>query len=204
MTMSDESAHLTVDQSHVEVVPGNQSFSPNGEASMGNLDKIKELLFGAQVREYENRFARLEERMMRENSNLREEMRKRLETIEQYIYREFNNLTAALKTEQAQREESINTLSSEFKDLLKSLGQQVDQLEEQTNQRHRELRQQIIGQSKTLDDEIRQKYQELMITLERKAQDLRAEKADRAALASLFREVAIRINSPDLPNYPQE
>jgi uncharacterized phage infection (PIP) family protein YhgE len=204
MTMPDESmAHLTVDQSRVEVMSGH-GFSGNGEANMGNLDKIKELLFGAQVREYENRFARLEERMVRENNSLREETRKRLEAMEQYIYQELSTLTAALRTEQTQREDTINGLNSEFRDLMKTLERQVDQLEEQTNQRHRELRQQLIGQSKTLDDEIRQKYQELVAMLERKAQDLRAEKADRVALASLFREVAMRINSPELPEHPQD
>jgi Skp family chaperone for outer membrane proteins len=205
MTMPDESmAHLAVDQSQIEVLPGNHGFSANSEASIGNLDKIKELLFGAQVREYDNRLARLEERIGRENSSLREEMRKRFEAIEQYIYRELSTLTAALKTEQTQREAALNGLDSEFRDLLKSLERQVGQLEEQTNQRQRELRQQLIGQSKTLDDEIRQKYQELVGMLDRKAQDLRAEKVDRASLASLFREVAMRMNNPDLSDHPQE
>lgn len=205
MTMPDESmAHLTVEQSRVEVMPGNHSFPGNGEAGMGNLDKIKELLFGAQVREYDNRFAHLEERMVRENASLREEMRQRFEAIEQYVYQQLNTLTTALKTEQVQREEAINGLNSELKDLLKSLERQVNQLEEQTNHRHRELRQQLVGQSKALDGEIRQKHQELIVLLERKAQDLRSEKADRAALASLFREVAIRINNPELGDRPQD
>ncbi|MBM3300407.1 MAG: hypothetical protein FJY85_10670, partial [Deltaproteobacteria bacterium] len=43
-----------------------------------NLDKIRELLFGPQVRTFNQRFSRLEDRLVREMGDLRDEVRKRV------------------------------------------------------------------------------------------------------------------------------
>ena len=47
-----------------------------------NVDKIRDILFGAQMRDYDKRFARLEDRLMKDADALREEMRKRLDALE--------------------------------------------------------------------------------------------------------------------------
>ena len=43
----------------------------------GNVDKIRDILFGSQMRDYETRFARLEETLSKEASELRESTRRR-------------------------------------------------------------------------------------------------------------------------------
>ncbi|NJO41372.1 MAG: hypothetical protein HC769_06340 [Cyanobacteria bacterium CRU_2_1] len=202
--MSEETiTHLAVNQPRVEALQDTNSLSPvNGDGSGNNLDKIKELLFGVQTREYEKRFARLEERLSRECVSLREETRNQLDAIEQHVRQSIDALAADLKTEQTQRNEALRGLDEGFKTAARSLKKHIDQLEEQTSQRQRELRQQFLEQSKTLDDEIRQKYQEILTILERRTQEIQTEKADRSALASLFRELANRVNNQDIPGNP--
>ena len=163
-------------------------------AGSGNLDKVRDILFGNQVREQEKRFARLEERLVKECTNLRDETRERLESLEMYIQKEVESLTARLKTEQAERDTAVQELAQEIKDITKSLEKKIAQLEEQSTQSQRDLRQQILDQSKSLSDVIRQKYEEASAALEREAQELRIDKTDRSTLASLFTEMAMRLN----------
>jgi gas vesicle protein len=63
------------------------------------------------------------------------------------------------------------------------------------NTSERQLREQILDQSKNIADEIRQKHEAITASLERATSELRDEKTDRAALASLFMEVAMRLNN---------
>jgi DNA repair exonuclease SbcCD ATPase subunit len=164
--------------------------SPDG----GNLDKVRDILFGPQMRDYEKRFTRLEERLIKECSNLREDTRKRIDSLESYIKTEVDSLMQRLKTEQTQRDDSMSELDRELKNLIKSLERKITQLDEQTSQSQRDLRQQILDQSKNLDNDIRQKYEEILTVLEREAKELRTDKTDRSTLAALFAELAVRLN----------
>src|SRR5579862_6649484 len=53
-----------------------------GEGSPGNIDKIRDILFGSNMRDYEMRFARLEEALKKESSDLRDTTRHNLESLE--------------------------------------------------------------------------------------------------------------------------
>src|SRR5690349_16058116 len=43
-----------------------------------SLDKVRDILFGNQMRDVERRFARLEERLIKETADLKEDVRRRL------------------------------------------------------------------------------------------------------------------------------
>jgi DNA repair exonuclease SbcCD ATPase subunit len=162
-------------------------------AGNDSLEKIREILFGEQVRETEKRFARQEERLLRESTDLREDVKKRFESLETYIKKEVESLMEQLKGERDERLESIKQLSGDLKDAVKSLEKKISQLEDQGTKNQRELRQQILDQSKSLSDEIRQKYEEISKAIGAEIQELRTDKLDRATLASFFKELAIRL-----------
>jgi flagellar biosynthesis regulator FlaF len=171
---------------------------PTGNEALdggGNIDKIREILFGIQMRDYEKRFVRLEERLLKESNDLREETRKRFDSLELYIKHEMEALTERLTAEQTARTESLEQLSQGVKDTFRAFDKRVVQTDEQASKNQRELRQQLLDQSKTLNDEIRQKHGELLSALEREAAELRTDKTDRSALAALFTELAMRLNN---------
>lgn len=161
----------------------------------GSLDKIRDILFGNQVKDYEQRFTRLEEHLVKECTNLREDTKKRLDVIESYIKNEVDSLTTRLKTEQNERNIAVTETNEEFKNLVKSLERKIAQLDEQTSQNQRDLRQQILDQSKNLDDDLQHKYKELLAALERESQELHTNKTDRSTLARLFSELALRLDN---------
>jgi hypothetical protein len=166
----------------------------NSLAEVGNIDKIREILFGGQMRGYEKRFARLEERLLKESTDLRDDTRKRFEALETFVKGEFEALTERLQTEQRTRDESVQSLSREMQGADQALERKLTQFDEQTTRDQRDLRQQILDQSKIMSEEISQKYAELVALVERETAELGHAKTDRASLASLFTEVALRLN----------
>jgi len=171
---------------------------PAGEADLagtGNIDKIRDILFGVQMRDYEKRFTRLEERLIKESNNLRDDTKKRFEALELYLKNELESLTGRLTAEQNARNENAESLAQGIKDTARAFEKRAAQMDEQSTRSQRELRQQILDQSKSLNDEIRQKYEELTAVLQREAEELRTDKTDRSALAALFTEVAMRLNN---------
>lgn len=175
-----------------------QSEAPDrgGTKSGGeSLDKVRDILFGSQAREYEKRFARLEERLIKEASDLREDLRRSFATLETYIKKELESVTARLKSERDERTESTKELSGALKDTSQIFEKRTNQIAEQLTSGQRDLREQLLDQSKSISDEIRQKHEATAVALERATAELRDEKADRAALASLFMEVAMRLNN---------
>jgi DNA anti-recombination protein RmuC len=162
---------------------------------INSLDKVREILFGNQLRDVEKNFARLEERLLKECFNSREENKKRLDNLENYIKQELESLSKRMKQEQGNRDETLQNLAEENKKITTALENKLNQFDEQVNNSQREMREQILNQSKTLHDDILQKYEEILETLRREAEELRSAKTDRSTLANLLSELAIRLNS---------
>lgn len=194
--MSEVEERKRPDEPKLSAVDDHRAQAGGGDlGGGGNVDKIRDILFGTQMRDYEKRFARLEERLLKESADLREDSKRRFAALEALITKELEALTDRLKAEQGERAESVEEVSHELRNLTKSFEKKSAQLEEQTAKGQRDLRQQILEQSKTLSDDIRQKHEELSSLLGREVEGLSTEKADRATLAALFTEVAMRLNN---------
>src|ERR1700722_7206203 len=152
------------------------------DSSPGNIDKIRDILFGSNMRDYEQRFSRLEEALKKESSDLRDTTPRHLELLEAFVHKELAALEVRLHAERDERSENTSSI-------LKKIGE----LENQEAQAKREIRNDLLQQSKELTDAIRNKGEELIALLERRSQELQHSKTDRAALAGLFNEVALRL-----------
>src|SRR5580704_2236149 len=166
----------------------------NGELREGaNVDKIRDILFGSNMREYEKRFARLEERLNKSSEALREDLKKRFDSLESYVREELESLGQRLKTEKSERGESLKELTRESRDNSKALEKMLSQLEEQLASAQADLRSKILEQSKALGNQIQKSKDELETALEHEAETLRADKTDRAMLADLFTVLSMRL-----------
>src|SRR5215813_15542686 len=159
------------------------------------LDKVRDILFGSQARDYEKRFARLEERLTKESNDLKNEVKRRCDMLERYITRELQTRGERLRGEQNERHDATTQLSGDLKQMSINFERRASQLDELLMRVQRELRDQMLEQSKDLSDDIRQKHESLLQSLERESQDIRFEKTDRSALASMFTEIAMRLNN---------
>lgn len=161
----------------------------------GHVDKIRDILFGGQMRDYERKFNRLEDRLSKDIGDLREDFAKRLSGFEAYLKDEVEALLTKIKAERNDREESCKGLSQDLVALSKALEKKISQLDDQSTKGMREIRQQILDQSKHLSEEIRQKHEAMVSSLNREAADLRETKVDRSGMADLLTEVALRLKN---------
>ncbi|HEX2339357.1 MAG TPA: hypothetical protein VHI98_02665 [Vicinamibacterales bacterium] len=161
--------------------------------SGASLEKVRDLLFGVQMRDYERKFARLEERLLKETGDVREDVRKRLASIEQLIRTEIEALSGRLKGEQDERSKTVKDLSRQLEETARTFEQKTGQLDDQMARALREIRQQLHEQNQRLSDEIRQQADDIVSRLVRESQELRTDKADRATLAALLTDMAMRL-----------
>ena len=167
-------------------------------AAGGNLDKVRDLLFGGQMRDYDRKFARLEERLGKETAELREEVRRRLSALEAYMKAEVESLSDRLRAEQDGRAGADKDLGRELRDSAQQFDQRLSQLDDLVSRNQRDLRQQLHTQHHELVDDIRQRVEDVLSRLAHEAQELRNDKTDRKALAALLTEMAMRLNGGDI------
>ena len=86
----------------------------NTTAESERLSEIREILFGSNMSEYEKRFQKIEERLVEEAAQLKEETRKQFGILEKYTKNEIELLIAQAKKEQTERQLSIRKLAGQF------------------------------------------------------------------------------------------
>jgi archaellum component FlaC len=145
------------------------------DASGASVDKIRDILFGSQIKSYETRLNRLEETLARESETM----------------------AARLKSEREERIESLKEFSRELKSSGEALTKKIVDLDKRTAEQHSGLRQELMTESRKLLGEIRHRHDDLTALLDRRVRELRHEKTDRATLSALFTEVALQIGGDE-------
>ncbi len=167
----------------------------NELAEDGNIDKIRDILFGVHLRDSDRKFGRIEDRLVKEITEIRDDTRKRLDELQVFIQSEIKSLTERLVNEQTTRNDSISSVTNELKDLTQNVDKKVLIVNEQIAKNESDLRQQILTQSKNLSEEIQKRSSDMMQSLDRDASELREDKADRVALAQMFSDMALRLTN---------
>jgi len=174
--------------------PQNTGAPRLSEADGASLEKVRDLLFGVHMRDNDRKFARLEERLAKETSDLRDDVKKRLAAIENLIRQEVESLSERLKTEQDERSTAAKDLGRELNESARTFERRASQLDDQIARGLRDVRQQLHDQQQGMSDELRTLADDFVARLSRESQELRGDKADRSALAALFTEMAMRLN----------
>ncbi|MBW1692942.1 MAG: hypothetical protein JRJ41_02045 [Deltaproteobacteria bacterium] len=181
-------------------VPITQPSGVEGEDAQ-SIEKVRDILFGAQTRQNEQKFARMEALLQKEIVNLRDETKITFNSLENYINKELATLTDQIKTERDERTESAEVLSILLKDSNKNIEKKITKLDEKNVKSQRDLQGQILQQSKELMTEIRAKHEEISASLEQSVNHLVEDKTDRLALANLFMEMSMRLKDEfDIPD----
>ena len=164
-----------------------------------NLDKIRDILFGAQVRDHERRFTKLEAQLLAEAAQLRHDLKERFAALDAYIRHEVEAVTGQLKAEEQQRANAVGNLTTELQTLAGVLQQTAAQLRDQSDQAHRDLQEQLQQQATTLTGDFTQRQTALSASLDEAVRQLSHQKTDRASLATLFQELSQRLSHDQPP-----
>jgi DNA repair exonuclease SbcCD ATPase subunit len=164
---------------------------PAAEPQPESLDKVRDILFGTQMRAVESRLQGLEERLRREHEALRADFSKQVESLDAFIRSEVQVLTDRLAAERAKRTEELKSLAAEIKETIRALEKRHVKLEESANMADAALRDQLL-----------QLGERLSADLHRSHQELGSAKTDRTALAALLNDMATRLTGAPAPAAP--
>jgi hypothetical protein len=182
--------------------PNTFGAAPDGEADRGvaaespgtgNLEKVRDILFGNQMREVERRFARLEERIIKETRDLKDDIKRRLDALEAHTNKEAETLASDIRQERGERVDANARLARDLADTAAAFERRSANLDEQMAKGQREVRQHILEQQQRLSEDMRVRIDEVLAALARETHELRNDKTDRMALASLLKEMAMRL-----------
>ncbi len=161
----------------------------------GNVDRIRNILFGSQMRDYDGRFQKLEERLAREAGELRGDLQRQLQALENFMKGEVESMTNRVKAEQAERAQAIQQLAREMGETVRGIELKISNLDSHAAKDIRDLREQLLEQSKALSAEMKDKHDQMNGRLEHEAGQIRNAMTGREALAEMLSEVALRLKN---------
>jgi len=159
----------------------------------GNVDKIREILFGGQMRDYEQRFADLEKRLTKNIELMSNNFEKRLERLNSYAKREIEKLADTLKDERKARRDDGKQGSRDLKELAQQVESWCAELEEQIGSETHDLRGLLQEQGEELSSMVHDTHDQLSKNLATETQSLADAKLARDDMAALLTEVALRL-----------
>ena len=166
----------------------------------GNVDQIRDILFGGQMRDYERRFDELDERLKRDAERMRSDLLKRVENLEVLLKDQHDKLGAQLNRLDADLKAANEQHASQSEKLARAFRAELSELDDKHEQSGSTLRERVHKLANETADALRASHEELGHSLERLGTGLRDEKVARDELAGFFTEMALRLTRQfDLP-----
>ncbi|MBK7644110.1 MAG: hypothetical protein IPJ19_13865 [Planctomycetes bacterium] len=155
-----------------------------------SLDKVREILFGQELRKNDQRFSKMEERLVKELTALGSDTKKRLDALDSVSRAEIDGLSKAVRLEQSEREALSKELGRALQEIAKTVDKKIAQIDSQFVKALREAQAELASEVRTLRDELKKAAEESQKELEARTRQIQATKLDRAQLASMLIEMA--------------
>lgn len=159
-----------------------------------NVDKIRDILFGEEMRVYERRFNELDQRLVREQQKLKDEINSRVTKFEGFLKKELDKLTEKDKQEKKDRIDAVKAIKDSLQEAIKEISKSIDEVDETLSKDCTDLRQEIHDLSQETDTNINTMATRLQDAIDIESSELHKVKAGREELADLFTELALRLN----------
>ncbi|MBD2577097.1 hypothetical protein H6G50_05315 [Oscillatoria sp. FACHB-1406] len=164
---------------------------------LGNLDKIREILVGSQLRDYEGRFSQIESEL----SLLHQDLSARLDDIKSSLRLEIQSATNALekrlKSLATHTQEELSERRQQVERLDQKFSNQLAAIDEALDQKTDTLRTQFSDNREKLQDDIRALRVQVFEELDSRFGMLRDGKLAREDMASILFELGMRLRGED-------
>jgi hypothetical protein len=160
----------------------------NGDPA--GVDKIRDLLFGNQMQDYDRRFVKLEDRFLQRFKDIESETTRNLSAFESNAKKQVDSLATQFREEENARVDADKDLERTLREQNQALEKRIRSLSDQLAQLERDMADRITREAQALHDEIKEKNSDTRLTIEKMFGDLNGVKTDRNLLAGLLVEVA--------------
>lgn len=160
---------------------------------LGNIDQIRDIIFGPQLREYDNRFDKVESDI----SLLQQEMRDRIDQVKTVLSTEIraaaDSVEKKVKSLNLTTQEEIADLRQQLDRITKKFSNTIESLDEAIDNQTNSIREELTQARSKLQDEVRVLRGQVFEELERRFSMMREEKLSKDDMAEFFFEIGMRM-----------
>jgi DNA anti-recombination protein RmuC len=164
---------------------------------LGNIDQIRDIIFGAQLREYDNRFDKIDSDL----SMMQQDMQTRLEQIKTVLSGEMRaavdsfdkkikSITLNTQEESADLRQQIDRVNRKFSSSIEALDEAIDNQTSSLRDELSQTRDRLSEESRTLKTQV---FEEL----DRRFSMLRDVKVSRDDMAEILFELGMRLKGTE-------
>lgn len=180
---------------HQKAAVDDTAAAPEHASVDPSVDKIRDILFGSNMREYEQRFAAMEERLSAEIKNLRSDSERRLDKLEEFLTNRVNQMQQSLQDEKRERGTADQDLGNQLRGAKQEVDQALGQLRDDLNRKSEAAAQELHTSFKDLMQHVGQVRSELGEQMSRESAQLNAQKVGRDDLSVLLTNLAMNLAS---------
>jgi DNA repair exonuclease SbcCD ATPase subunit len=159
-----------------------------------SVDKIRDILFGNQMQDYDRRFSQIDERFQQKLRDLESETTRHLGTVESSLKKQLDSLANQMVQEKELRTDSDKDLERGLRDQMQGFEKRIGQLSDQLSRFERDFIERVTQETQGLRDELKRRNDDTRATVEKMFAELSGVKTDRNLLAGLFVEIAKCLN----------
>jgi len=160
---------------------------------LGDIEKVRDILFGKYVSSFEQRFADLEARLEGDVEELKERLSDKISNMDGAVNESLARLDKQIEAEQAKRDSELKSLQDTLKQAETALKHSIGLMEDQANQDLAAVRASLEESHQELLDQTSTVQAQLVSQLETQKEELETDKVGRQALALMLDEVAVKL-----------
>lgn len=164
---------------------------------LGNIDQIRDIIFGAQLREYDTRFDKIESGL----SMLQQDLQTRVEQVKTVLSTELriavDSIEKKLKSISTNSQEEVADLRQQLDRVNRKFSSSFESLDETIDSKTSALRDDLSATRDKLQEETRQLKAQVFEELDRRFSMLREVKVSRDDMAEILFELGMRLKGTE-------
>jgi len=170
-----------------------ESQDPETPTMDEGLQRVREILVGAQHQEFREHFERLEQHFAAEVKTARDDLSAAINALEAFVYNETGRLGERIQREAGDRADGLRVLRDEVTRKADALESAIAAAEERGAQALRAMGQELQERFSTELRTLSQRFTTLVAGVEKSMAELDERKLDRAGLANALTQIAILV-----------
>ena len=180
-----------------KVAGSNTVDASNDLNEQDNVDKIRDILFGNQMRDFDRKFSQLEERIASDFAAMRKENANQMDSLQAYVDSEVEILTSKLSSEEKSRIDEISELDDSLKKSVKQIEQKIAETIKTIDKQSREINQKLLKQSQDFNNDLSSQMEQTRKRMDDYRQELSQGKVDKSVLAEMLNNLAMQLNQEE-------
>ncbi len=170
----------------------------NDISQLGNVDQIREILFGSQSRELKEKFDKLEASIKSIHEEMRTKMEQTQNDFNRKIITEIEAISRKLKNMTTQQQDEFSDVRDAALKQEKRLQNALDIVEEELNMKREQLQKQQTENTSALRSQMDTLKDELLSSLDEKISELGLNKLSRDDAAEIMMEAAMAMKGTQI------